>query len=521
MTRVKVLSCLAAILCLAQTPLLVAQSQYARRLVMPGSSIARPEDKGLRAHTNFILSLGTESAAPSSILETPASIACIYKLVTPVTGCPIGTTYLTPTGGSGAIAIVDAYDDPNAASDLAVFSNEFGLPAANFSVVYASGSRPSQDPTGQWEFEESLDIEWAHAMAPGAYIYLVEAASTSNSDLFAAVNVASSLVASAGGGEVSMSFAQNEFSGETSLDGHFGTNGVLYVASSGDTSFAKEYPAMSPNVVAAGGTNIVRDASGNLSSEQYWADGGGGISQYESRPTYQAGIASIVGTHRGAPDISAVASAQYNGATSGVAVYDSIPYNGSVLGWAGAVGTSVSAPVLAGRLNHDAPFYSSPGFLSVAYGEYANATQYPEFFKDVTVGNANCKTGWDICNGIGVPLGYNNASKTPAIINFGTFNGLLSCTTSRSSTVTVTNTTPYTLSISSASLSNTNSGAFSVTNNCGSVAVNGSCTVTVNFHGTSSIQGANTGTLLITSNAWTSPMFTPVSATVNEDCNGH
>ena len=124
-----------------------------------------------------------------------------------------------PSGGSRAIAIVDAYHYATAASDLSVFSNQFGLPQANFQVVYANGRQPPVN--ADWNIEEALDIEWAHAMAPDAKIYLVEAASTNFTDLLRAVSVANSLVSSAGGGEVSMSWGGSEFSGETSYDFYF------------------------------------------------------------------------------------------------------------------------------------------------------------------------------------------------------------------------------------------------------------------------------------------------------------
>ena len=128
--------------------------------------------------------------------ETPASIACVYKLL-PHTGeaCNPNVVTANPQGGVGAIAIVDAFDDPNAASDLAAFSAQFGLAPANFTVVYAGGLEPPTDPSGGWEVEESLDIEWSHAMAPNAKIYLVEANSNSFDDLITAVTVANTIVA--------------------------------------------------------------------------------------------------------------------------------------------------------------------------------------------------------------------------------------------------------------------------------------------------------------------------------------
>jgi kumamolisin len=202
----------------------LAQGRGAKgSIVIPSSSVENPGDRGKRAHTNirmfvpaggFKSPLSAAGGPPYSgyFFETPASVACVYKLVTGIAGCNPTTVTANPTGGSKAIAIVDSFDDPNAASDLAYFSHQFGLPAASFQVVYANGTRPRSDLG--WELEESLDIEWSHAMAPKAKIYLVEAASNSVSDLFSAVQVASNLVAAAGGGEVSMSWSTGDFYGE-------------------------------------------------------------------------------------------------------------------------------------------------------------------------------------------------------------------------------------------------------------------------------------------------------------------
>ena len=238
-------------------------------IIIPSSSIEKPGDVGKRAHTNirmFVPAGGFTAAQPLAVgppysgyfYETPASIGCIYKLTKAVAGCNPNSVTLNPTGGSKAIAIVDAYDDPGAASDLAYFSTQFGLTAPTFSVVYASGSKPAGN--SGWELEESLDIEWAHAMAPSAKLYLVEAASNSNSDLFTAVQKATSLVQAAGGGEVSMSWGGSEFSGENTYDPYFTNTNVVYFASAGDGP-GTIYPSASPDVVAAGGTTIRRNPS--------------------------------------------------------------------------------------------------------------------------------------------------------------------------------------------------------------------------------------------------------------------
>jgi kumamolisin len=160
--------------------------------------------------------------------SSPCSIACIYRLVPHhVPGCDPNVTTHNPSGGSGAIAVVDAFDTPNAAADLAAFSAQFGLPPADFTVVFASGAQPALDPTGGWELEASLDTQWAHAMAPNAKIFLVEAKNNRFSNLFNAVILAANLVAANGGGEVSMSFGGGEFAQETLFDGIFTTPGVV------------------------------------------------------------------------------------------------------------------------------------------------------------------------------------------------------------------------------------------------------------------------------------------------------
>jgi len=295
----------------AQTP------RVKMHVVVPQSSVAHPGDAGVRAHTNLLVMMPETgpiaidaNAQPNELppvaglfFETPASLACVYRLVKhPQPGCDPDQTTQTVTGGSGAVAIVDAYDDPNAAGDLALFSSIFGLPPADLTVVYASGSQPALDPTGGWELEESLDIEYAHAMAPGAKLFLVEAASNSGDDLVTAISLASTLVAAhRRGGEVSMSFAFGEFSQETQLDGLFTTPGVVYIAGTGDNP-GTSWPAVSPNVIAAGGTTISRNSStGQFILESTWQDAGGGPSLYEARPHFQDGIAGIVGPARGTP----------------------------------------------------------------------------------------------------------------------------------------------------------------------------------------------------------------------------
>lgn len=303
-----------ALIMLGWATTLLAQRPSTRgRVISPESNIERPGDVGVRAHTNIELlmpsvslpiSAATTSPVAGFVAETPASLGCVYFLVSSrVSGCSPLTATINPTGGSKAIGIVDAYDDPNAASDLAKFSAQFGLPAANFSKVYATGIKPAQDSTGGWESEESLDIEWAHAMAPNAKIILVEAASNNLSDLLTAAKVAASKVAAAGGGEVSMSWGGTEFSSESSLDADFIKSGVVFFAATGDFP-GTSWPSVSPNVIAAGGSTISRNPfTLAYLSERPWTEAGGGSSVFESIPTYQTVLATILGSKRGVPDL--------------------------------------------------------------------------------------------------------------------------------------------------------------------------------------------------------------------------
>jgi len=178
----------------------VAVAQDGIRTIVPDSSIEHPEDIGVRAHTNIVLVVPDhveigENGAP--IAENPGSLACIYKLVKQTKGCP-KTSNILPTGGSNAIAIVDAYDNSDAASDLKTFASAYGYGTPNFEVVKVGS--PSSCVSPGWCPEESLDIEYSFGMAPNAKIYLVEAASASFTDLLAAEDKATALVQAAGGG---------------------------------------------------------------------------------------------------------------------------------------------------------------------------------------------------------------------------------------------------------------------------------------------------------------------------------
>ena len=310
--------------------------------------------------------------------------------------------------GSGqTIAIVDAYNQPNIVSDLAAFDSKYGLAAPpSFTVVNQTGGTTLPSSDTNWGMEESLDVEWAHAMAPGAKIVLVEANTSSMSDLTTAVSYARGL---SNVSVVSMSWGSNggEFSTETSYDNDFttpsGHNGVTFVASSGDNGSggAPEYPSVSPNVIAVGGTVLTTDTAGNYQSETGWSGSGGGISAYESQPKYQNGVVTQSSTMRTVPDVA------YNGASGSLyEVYDTSGYGG----WIQVYGTSAGAPQWAalvaiadqGRaLNGDGTLDGRSQTLPALY-------QMPSSdFHDITSGSNgaySAGTGYDLVTGKGTPV---------------------------------------------------------------------------------------------------------------------
>src|SRR5215471_2566922 len=212
----------------------VAQAPSTGGVMLPPSSIRNDADTGL-LYTNLQIkdefSAGSEGfqlnpanvgpPVPGLFYQTPASLACNYDLVAQSSGCNPNAVTLNPSGGGKAIAIVDAYDYADAFADLQNFSTQFGLAAissTSFQVVYApkggntpgscvgSATKPPSGAGNGWDLEAALDTQYAHAMAPAATLYLVEAQSNSTLDLFCAVTTASQLVQVwAGGGQISVS----------------------------------------------------------------------------------------------------------------------------------------------------------------------------------------------------------------------------------------------------------------------------------------------------------------------------
>jgi subtilase family serine protease len=269
-----------------------------------------------------------------------------------------------------------------------------------------AGSDPGPDPTGGAEIETSLDLDMVHAAAPKAKIVVVFAQSLLLTDLLAAEDCASKQVAAAGGGEISNSWGGSEFSSEKSFDSHFVKSGIVYFASTGDTA-GTQWPSVSPNVVAVGGTTLGRVNGGpnlgNFLFEAAWEDGGGGVSQFEPRPTYQSHLPAS--TKKQVPDVSAVANPN-----TGVWIFDNNPVLGS--GWFVVGGTSASAPLWAGIVNAAGQFAaSSAAELTTIYNAFATSASYTADYNDITLGFCGFFDGsfagpkYDSCTGIGSPKG--------------------------------------------------------------------------------------------------------------------
>ncbi len=375
----------------AQNPALTAKGTI---LAPPSSHIQGP----WKVRTPLLIFIPDSSIHPDIPNgETPASIACIYGVTAPTSGCPKNGTLL-PTGGAKAIAVVEYGHNTTVQSDMNAFTTHFGLPAITITEI-CSGQPPpcpTNDGSG-WDLETALDVQWAHSMAPNAKIIISEFVNDPFTD--GAESAAGAAVAAAGGGEVSNSFGYGgEFQGELQNDLDMQTPSVVYFASAGDSGLGADYPSVSPFVVSAGGTQIIRDSNGNFQGvEDCWNGSGGGLSSMEAVPSYQFIITNLVGPKRGTPDLAADADP-----ASGVLVYSTTGCGG----FCQVGGTSVSSPVLAGIVNAAGSFFNSThAELTKTYLEYQNPLQWKTNFYDIVTGNngAPAKFGWDECTGIGSP----------------------------------------------------------------------------------------------------------------------
>ena len=332
-----------------------------------------------------------ESALPalSPLALSPVQIRKVYNLPS--------------TGGNGTIALVDAYDCPTVLNDFVTFSSQFGLPTSNFEEHKMA---PNILVDSGWALEISLDVQWAHAIAPNAKILLVEA-QDSGDGLLSAISYATSradVVA------VSMSWGGAEFFGQSSFDSYFTSNhGVVFFASTGDSGSGVSWPSVSQNVVAVGGTSLKFNPDGTLASETGWVGSGGGISAYNPEPQYQVtyNVPQANGM-RTVPDVSYDADPN-----SGFFVYDTTAYMNQT-GWWQVGGTSAGSPQWAA--------IHSLG-LSVSNNNlYQDAKRSSStYFRDITSGSNgaySAAVGYDLVTGLGSPVTWNFTPRPSVITGF-------------------------------------------------------------------------------------------------------
>ena len=382
-------------------------------------SRALPSAAGLSPQFAAPDSHATPLAASASATYTPDQIRHAY-----------GFDRLPFNGAGQTIAVVDAFDDPNILADLRTFDQTFGLPdPPSFAKKTPEGAPPMD---GLWAGEISLDVEWAHAVAPGAHILLVEAKSDSFADLLGAVDYARR---QPGVSVVSMSWGGTEFNGETAQDATFttpaGHGGVLFIASSGDNGAGTEWPAVSPNVLAVGGTTLSLNAQGAYGGETAWSGSGGGRSWYEIRPQYQRPFQGF--GQRTVPDVA------YNAdPNTGFYVYDSVPDAAGDVGWFSYGGTSAGAPQWAALVALADQGRAQVGLGPLASGPAAFYSLSSADFHDITTGsNGYAATpGYDFVTGRGSP----RADLVVAdLVRYGAAPALkTTATTTKSSTSTAT-----------------------------------------------------------------------------------
>ncbi|MER6538884.1 kelch repeat-containing protein [Streptomyces sp900105755] len=322
---------------------------------------------------------------------------------------------LPASGGEGrTVAIVVAYDDPTAESDLAVYRSQYGLPectTANgcFRKIDQRGGTDYPKPNESWAGEASLDMDMVSASAPAAHILLVEADSSDFEDVFVAVDQAvaqgARYVSNSYGSEYTGTSGKGEDPAETTeYDAHYNHPGVAMVASTGDLGYGVSYPATSQYVTAVGGTTLTPNSSTSRGwSESVWRLSGSGCSAYEPKPGFQTDTGC---DGRSVADVAAVADPR-----TGVAVYQT--YGAS--GWGVMGGTSASAPIITG-------VYATAGVPAAG----SNPNSYPYFkssaLNDVTSGsNGTCTpaylctagAGYDGPTGLGSPNGLDGFRSYP------------------------------------------------------------------------------------------------------------
>jgi subtilase family serine protease len=364
----------------------------------------------LRSAASLHAGVSPAAAPPTGVGFGPASLQSAYNLP-------------SATAGSGeTVAIVDAMDDPNAASDLATYRADWGLPACGagcFTKVNQNGAAsplPTVSGTTGWATEESLDLDMVSAICPLCHIILVEANSPTTQNLGTGVNTAVSL----GAEFVSNSYGGSESASDSTFDTEFYKHaGVAVTASAGDNGFGVEYPAASQFVTAVGGTSLTQATNTRGWTETVWGSSAGGegtgsgCSADDAKPTWQTDTGCARRTNN---DVSADANPN-----TGVAVFDTYDQNG----WLEVGGTSASSPMIAAT-------FALAGTPAAGTFPSSYIYQHTSSLFDVTSGaDGSCSPAY-LCTG---EVGYDGPT------GWGTPNGVTAFTSGAATgnTVTVTN----------------------------------------------------------------------------------
>ncbi len=312
---------------------------------------------------------------------TPAQITSAYGLNAITFTSSTGST-IKGDGSGQTIALIEEYHDPNIQSDLKTFDSKYNLPNPSLTVVNQAGNQTNNS----WALEESMDVEYAHAIAPGARILVVEAAPSNSQtqELQNQLNAVNTARNTAGVVAISMSWGYNEMSNEAFYDRYFttpsGHSGITFIASSGDGG-SSEYPAASPDVLSVGGTSLYLTSSGSYQSETAWFYSGGSYSSYEPEPSYQRSVQTT--GQRATPDAAFDADPG-----TGVSIYETSPrsgkgswqaYGGTSLGapaWAGIIAIVDQGRALAGKGSLDGPSQTLPALYALPSSDFHNVSPF-------------------------------------------------------------------------------------------------------------------------------------------------
>jgi len=394
------------------------------------------------ASANSDTSTAPQATAIIGAVHTPAQIRAAYGLpALPAAGTTIDAAMAATLGAGQTIYLVDAYHDATALSDLNAFSTKFGLPTCTNVAIATSATLPLATPPSSctfsqvtstslgmmsptvpasnatWAPESKLDVQWAHAIAPLARIVLIEMPTSMSTDILGANLVARKL----GPGVVSMSFGSAEAGWVASVDYYFAGTGMTYVAAAGDSGSEVLWPAVSPNVVAVGGTSLNWSGSGTR-YEAAWKGTGGGMSAYEVLPSWQNGVTPAGGSklaRRAVPDVSFNADPM-------TGEYVALTLPGAATVWSAYGGTSIAAPQWAGVIavanavraanakaalgDIHSTLYTSiaavPGTYAATMGDVIDGT-------NGTCATCRAGTGFDEATGLGTP----NATQLVALLS--------------------------------------------------------------------------------------------------------